>query len=76
MPRDKVVWEDGKKYLLIHGFKIRTGYIPARERRERAKMFNRPPLTVMGPKPKLGRVAAASSLPSAPTAADPASEEG
>jgi hypothetical protein len=73
--RDKVVWENGKKYVLVGRFKFRTGYIPAAERRERAKMFNLAPLTVMGPKPKLGHVAAASNPPSPPTAAHPASSE-
>jgi hypothetical protein len=57
MPRDKVIWEDGKKYVVVHGFKFRSGYIPARERRERAKIFNLAPLTVMGPKPKVGHKA-------------------
>jgi hypothetical protein len=73
MPRYPVVYENGRKYLVIHGFKIRTGYIPARERRELANKFNLAPLTVMGPKPKLGHVAAASSPALPTTAARPAS---
>lgn len=73
MKRYPIVWEDGKKYLVIHGSKVRTGYIPARERRELANKFNLPPLTVMGPKPR----AAAAVTPASPTTAvHPASEEG
>ena len=74
MPRDKVIWEDGKEYVLIAGrFKFRSGYIPAAERRERAKIYNRAPLTVMGPKPKVGLVSATETPASPTTAARPAS---
>lgn len=62
MPRDQVVWENGKKYVVVNGFKFRSGYISAAERRQRAKQFNGPPLTVMGP----SRAAVSASSPQAP----------